>query len=438
MTTDQGHDLIVIGGGAAGLAAARTGAGLGARTLLVAEGPIGGDCTFTGCVPSKTLIEHAARGASFAEAMTAVRDAVQTIAATETADVLRGEGIEVLPGRAVFLVGARPAVPSVPGLGGLPYLTSETVFGLEERPRSLAVLGGGTTGCELAQAFHRLGVRVDVVEAADRVLPGADPDASEVVADVLAREGLTVRTGAGVVAAEAASGGVRLRLAGGAVVDADRLLVAVGRAPATAGLGLDAAGVRTGGTGHVITDRRLATTARGVYAAGDVTGRLQLTHAAYAMGRVAARNALGGRRRAAYADDGVPWVVFTDPEVAQVGLTETEAGPDARVVYLPMTELDRAVTAGRTDGFVKLVAGPRRLLGHRGGGRLLGATIVAARAGEMIHEPALALRTGMFTGRLAQTVHAYPTWSIAVQQAAAQFFGGHGGRTARPPRSRDG
>ncbi|MGH3238823.1 MAG: hypothetical protein ACRDNL_00485, partial [Spirillospora sp.] len=174
-----------------------------------------------------------------------------------------------------------------------------------------------------------------------------------------------------------------------------------------------------------------------VYAAGDVTGRLQLTHAAYAMGRVAVRNALGGRRKAAYTDAGVPRVVFTDPEVAQVGLTETEAGPDARVAYLPMTELDRAVTAGRTDGFVKLITGPRRLLGHRCGGRLLGATIVAARAGEMIHEPALALRTGMFTGRLAQTVHAYPTLSIAVQQAAAQFFGGYGGRTARLPRARD-
>ncbi|TDE35700.1 FAD-dependent oxidoreductase [Actinomadura sp. 6K520] len=456
MTTGSGHDLIVLGGGAAGLAAARTGAGLGARTLLVADGPIGGDCTFTGCVPSKTLIEHAGRGASFTEAMAAVRGAIQAIAATETAEVLRGEGIEVLSGRAAFrsrrmvavgarelragsfviATGARPAVPPVPGLADVPYLTSDTVFGLDDPPRSLAVLGGGTTGCELAQAFGRLGVEVTVVEAADRLLPQADPDASGVIADVFAREGITVRTGTGVVAAGAASGGVRLELSGGDPVEAQRLLVAVGRTPVTDGLGLDAAGVRTGDTGRVITGRRLATTAVGVYAAGDVTGRLQLTHAAYAMGRVAARNALGGRRKASYRDDATPRVVFTDPEVAQVGLTvaeAVEAGLDARVAELPMSDLDRAVTAGRTDGFVRLVAGPRRLLGHRGGGRVLGATIVAARAGEMIHEPALAMRTGMFTGRLAQTVHAYPTWSIAVQQAAAQFFGAYGGRTARRP-----
>ncbi|TDC83192.1 FAD-dependent oxidoreductase [Actinomadura sp. 7K507] len=446
------HDLVVIGGGAAGLAAARTGAGLGARTLLVADGPIGGDCTFTGCVPSKTLIEYAGQGASFTEALTAVRDAIETIAATETAEVLRGEGIEVLSGRAVFrsrdeirvgerelragscviATGARPAVPPVPGLAGLPYLTSETVFDLEEPPRSLAVLGGGTTGCELAQAFGRLGVQVTIVEADDRLLPQADPDASGVIAAVFAREGITVRSGTPAVAADAASGGIRLKLSGGGLVEAEKLLVAVGRTPVTDGLGLDAAGVGTGETGHVITDRHMATTAAGVYAAGDVTGRLQLTHAAYAMGRIAAHNALGGRRKAGYRDDATPRVVFTDPEVAQVGLTETEAAElDARVAFMPMSDLDRAVTAGRTDGFVRLVAGPRRLLGHRGGGRVLGATIVAARAGEMIHEPALAMRTGMFTGRLAQTVHAYPTWSIAVQQTAAQFFGSYGGRTAR-------
>lgn len=455
MTAEPRHNLVVIGGGAAGLAAARTGAGLGARTLLVADGPIGGDCTFTGCVPSKTLIEHAARGASFAQAMTAVRDAIQTVAATETAEALRGEGIEVLSGVAVFrsreeirvggrglaagpcviATGAHPAVPAVPGLADLPYLTSETVFDLYEPPRSLAVLGGGATGCELAQAFHRLGVEVTVVEGAARLLPGEAPEASAIIAEVFAREGISVRTGARVVAAAgAADGGIRLQLADGGPVEAQRLLVAAGRAPATGGLGLDRAGVRTGDRGHVVTNARLGTTAPGVYAAGDVTGRLQLTHAAYAMGRVAARNALGGRRQATYSEDGTPRVVFTDPEVAQVGLTESEAGDaglDARVAYLPMSELDRAITSGHTDGFVALIAGPRRLVGHRGGGRVLGATIVAARAGEMIHEPALAIRTGMFTGRLAQTTHAYPTWSIAVQQAAAQFFGTYGGRTAR-------
>lgn len=223
---------------------------------------------------------------------------------------------------------------------------------------------------------------------------------------------------------------MRLEFERGEPVEAERLLVAVGRVPVTdglAGLGLD-------GRGHIEVDRHLATSLPGVYAAGDVTGLMPFTHAAYAMGRIAAANALG--RKETFTTAGIPRVVFTDPEVAQVGLTEHEADGTARVAYLPMSEVDRAITADATDGFVKLIAGPRRLLGYRGGGRVLGATIVAARAGEMIHEPALAIRTGMFTGRLAQTVHAYPTWSIAVQQAAAQFFGTYGHRTARPATDR--
>lgn len=212
--------------------------------------------------------------------------------------------------------------------------------------------------------------------------------------------------------------------------------MATGREPVAGHLGLENAGVRVE-RGYVVTDRHLATTAAGIYAAGDVTGRMPFTHAAHAMGRLAARNAL--RRRwsppGAFAMSAIPWVVFTDPEVAQVGLTEPQAAAahaGARVAYLPVSEADRAVTAGRTEGFVKIIAGRRRVLGTAGGGRVLGATIVAARAGEMIHEPALAMHTGMFTGRLTQTVHAYPTWSLAIQQAAAQFFGQFGGRTARP------
>jgi pyruvate/2-oxoglutarate dehydrogenase complex dihydrolipoamide dehydrogenase (E3) component len=230
---------------------------------------------------------------------------------------------------------------------------------------------------------------------------------------------------------------VSLALASGQEVAADRLLVAAGRRPVTDHLDLENAGVRLDEHGYVVTNRHLATTAPGIYAAGDVTGRMPFTHAAHAMGRLAARNAL--RRRwsppGSFATSAIPWVVFTDPEVAQVGVTEAQAAAaraGARVAYLPMSEADRAVTAGRTEGFVKIIAGRRRVLGDAGGGRVLGATIVAPRAGEMIHEPALAMRAGMFTGRLAQTVHAYPTWSLAVQQAAAQFFGAFGGRTARP------
>ncbi len=452
-------DLIVIGGGAAGLGAARAGAAAGARVLLVAEGEIGGECTFTGCVPSKTLIETAARGTAFPAAMAAVRHAVAAIAATETPDVLGADGIEVLRGRAVFTssrevsldgrglrarafivaTGSQPSVPPVPGLAGAGYLTNETIFGLGELPGRLAVLGGGPVGCELAQAFARLGSQVSVIEAAPRLLPAADPVASQVVAEVFGAEGISVRTGAAAASVKNDEKTVVLALVSGGEVTADRLLVAAGRRPVTGDLGVEAAGVHVDQRGCIVTDRHLATTARGIYAAGDVTGRMPFTHAAFAMGRLAARNAL--RRPwsppGTFKTAAIPWVVFTDPEVAQVGLTEAEAATHAgaRVAWLPVREADRAVTAGRTEGFVKIIAGRRGVLGNAGGGRVLGATIVAARAGEMIHEPALAMRTGMFTGRLAQVTHAYPTWSLAIQQAAAQFFGESGGRTARNARA---
>jgi pyruvate/2-oxoglutarate dehydrogenase complex dihydrolipoamide dehydrogenase (E3) component len=453
------YDLVVIGGGAAGLGAARAAAATGARTLLVFAGEIGGECTFTGCVPSKTLIQAAARGAAFPAAMTAVRQAVATIAATETAEVLAAGGIDVVRGHAVFTAphqlsvagrllralrfviatGSQPAIPPVPGLAEARHLTSETVFDLTELPARLAVLGGGPVGCELAQAFARLGSQVTLIEAAPRLLPSADPEASQVIDGVFRAEGISLRTGVAAASVQQKDNEITLVLASGEKLAADRLLVATGRRPVTGDLGLEAAGVHLDDRGYIATGRHLATTARGIYAAGDVTGRMPFTHAAFAMGRLAACNAL--RRRwsppGTFDISAIPSVVFTDPEVAQVGLTEAQAAAHrgARVAYLPMREADRAVTAGRTEGFIKIIAAPRRVLGNTGGGRVLGATIVAARAGEMIHEPALAMRTGMFTGRLAQATHAYPTWSLATQQAAAQFFGQFGGRTARKARS---
>jgi pyruvate/2-oxoglutarate dehydrogenase complex dihydrolipoamide dehydrogenase (E3) component len=459
------YDLIVIGGGAAGLAVARTAVARGARTALVTDGDIGGECTLTGCVPSKTLIESAARGASFGEATTAVHSAVMAIAATETAEVLRQEGIDVIGGHALFrsngailagdrllrarrfviATGSRPALPPVPGLADVPCLTNESVFNLTAVPGRLAVLGGGPVGCELGQAFARLGSEVTLIEAADRLLPAADPEVSEVITEALGADGVSVRTGSAVTTAAPADGDnpAALILADGEKIPADQVLVAAGRVPVTDGMDLDRAGVQVDQRGQIVTDRHLATTRPGIYAAGDVTGLMPFTHAAFAMGRIAARNAL--RRPwvppAAFATGAIPWVVFTDPEVAQVGLTQQQAAARharARVAYLPMTEVDRAITAGRTAGFVKIIAGPRPVLGEAGGGKLLGATIVAARAGEMISELAVAIRSGLFTGRLAQTVHAYPTWSLAVQQAAAQFFGEFGGRAAGPARPVEG
>ncbi len=447
------YELMVIGGGAAGLGAARQAVQQGARTLLISDGQPGGECTFSGCVPSKTLIESAKAGLAYPAATQRVKDAVAQIAATEDTTALRREGIDVQLGRATFTApgrivvdgrtltvrrfviatGSAPTVPTIPGLSEAPYLTNETVFDLPTLPATLIVLGGGAIGCELAQAFARLGSKVTVVEAADRLLPREDPDASRVIANVFGRDGIDVRTSTRVDRVTTkADTPATLHLADGTTVTAEHLLVAVGRTPITDDLDPDAAGIRLDERGHIVTDDRLATTAPGVYAAGDVTGRMLFTHAAFEMGRIATGNALTRGRRRRYRPDATPRVTFTDPEVASVGVTEgAAAAGGAGVAYLPMAEMDRAITADAPDGFIKLIAGPRPVLRNLGGGRIVGATIVAARAGELIHEPALAMATRMFTGRLAATTHAYPTWSYGVQLAAAQFFQTVAGRRAR-------
>lgn len=473
------HDLLVVGAGAGGLSAARAGVRAGWRTGLVTNGPVGGDCTFTGCIPSKTLIEAAAAGVPAPEALARVRATVARVAATESADVLRGEGIDVVVGGARFLdphtlavhppepgttaVGAmagpplpgdrtlsapriviaagavtswalpvaRPAVDGPDVLTTITTLSTHTVFDLDDAPRSLAVVGGGPAGCELAQAFARLGSRVTLVEGADRLLPGLDADAGAAVAGALRRDGVTVRLGATTTTGEVLPDRrIRMALSAGEEVEVDQVLGLTGRRPDTAHHDAhDRPGVELGPDGRIVVDDHLATTVPGVFAVGDVTGLCPHTHAADEMGRIAVHNLdRPGWRRRRFRPDLVPRVVFTDPEVATIGLTEAEAqGRDAWVAEIPMSAVDRAITAGREDGFVRLVAAPlpgtsrlsRDGLWRVGGGRLLGATIVAPRAGEMIAEVALAMRIGALTGRLAQTVHAYPTWTLAVRQAAA-------------------
>jgi pyruvate/2-oxoglutarate dehydrogenase complex dihydrolipoamide dehydrogenase (E3) component len=447
------HDVVVIGGGAAGIGAAREAARRRARVLLVQDGPIGGDCTFTGCVPSKAVIEAAARGDRFEDAMLHARRAIASIASTEDDAAMRGQGIDVIHGRATFrsareidvggrsvrsrrfvvATGSMPTVPEIDGVDQARYVTNETVFELRRCPASLAVLGGGAVGCELAQAFGRLGAAVTIVEEEDRLLPGEDRDASDVMSRVFEREGVRAVPGRGLGSvARRSDREIELVLDDGQTLRAEQLLVAVGRRPATDGLGLDQAGVRTTEAGHVRVDARLRTSAAGVYAAGDVSGVMLFTHAAFDMGRIAAANALSRTGWRRFRTDAVPWVTFTDPEVARVGITEEDAPAGARVAEVPLAEVDRAIVAGARDGFVKLIAGPRSLTRYAAGGRVLGATIVAPRAGEMIHEIALAMRANLFAGRLAQTVHAYPTWSVAIRQAAAKLvLGGtrapHGG-----------
>lgn len=454
------YDVVVVGGGAGGLTAAREANRRGARTLLVSDGPLGGDCTHTGCVPSKALLDAAARGLSFTDAMGTVHRRIAEIAATEDAATLAGEGIEVLPGRArltagrgvdvdgrriegrhvILATGARAAIPPIPGLRDHPHLTNETVFDLSSRPRHLAVVGGGAIGVELAQAFRGLGSEVTIIEAEPRLVPGEEPEASQVIEGCFGVRGIDVRTGVRVVRIGRSTGGdLELHLGDGANVVADRLLVATGRTPTSEGLGLAAAGVEVDEHGFIRTDASLATTAAGIWAIGDVTGRMAFTHAAGRMAFVAVANALSRVpiRTARFDPRPIPWVTFTAPEVARVGMTEHEAADHGgRVAYLPLSEVDRGRITGDADGFVKLIAGPRRLLRDAGGGRLLGATIVAPSGGELIGQAALAMRTNMFTGRLAQTTQAYPTWSLAIQETAAQLFMTRNGRTARDARSR--
>jgi pyruvate/2-oxoglutarate dehydrogenase complex dihydrolipoamide dehydrogenase (E3) component len=447
-------DLIIIGGGTAGLGAARAAAIAGASPLLITDGPIGGDCTFTGCVPSKTLIADSRRGVDFGDAMARLHRVVDEIAATENADVLRSEGVEVIEGRGrltspstvevngmvrtadhvVVATGARAMIPPIDGLADVDYLTNETLFELTSLPSRFGVIGGGAIGVEMAMAFAGFGSAVTVFEGADRLLGKEEPEAAQVIQAALERQGVDVITGSFVSNVRSDEAGISVSV-GERTVEVDALLVATGRTSNTAGLGLDEAGVVLDAKGNVTVDGKLRTNVSGVSAAGDVTGLLPFTHSADEQARMAVSHALGKGSRWTYDASTTPWVTFTQPEVARVGLTEHEAASassGARVAYLPLSHVDRAITEDRTEGFVKLIAGPKRVTRNAFGGRILGATIVAERAGEMIHAPTMAARLGMFTGRLAQVTVPYPTWSTAIQQAAGQFFQPVSGHEARP------
>lgn len=445
-------ELIVIGGGTAGLAAARAAQRRRAKVTLVSDAPLGGDCTFSGCVPSKTLLSAAQRGNNFKAAMAQVQRTVDTIAKNESFDVVRAEGISVLNERAVFIdrdtikvggrsmraqrfvvaTGAKPFVPPIPGLDPSRVLTNEQLFKISTLPRRLAILGGGPIGVEMAEAFARLGSRVTIVEGMDRILPREEPESSQVISEFLEQLGVTLRAHTSCVAVEHSSEHTSLLFAEGPPLVCDALLVAVGRTPSSTGLGLETVGVRTNAKGFVKVDDRMRTTARGIFAAGDVAQSLQFTHVADETGRLAVANALSAIAVRRFHPEWTPMVTYTQLEVARVGALESEVAHDrARVAYLPMSEFDRAITCGETRGFVKIIVEPRAISGHRLGGAIVGATIVAPRAGEMLAEIVLAMRSGMWPVRLATTTHAYPSWGMAVQQTVAQFFGEFGGRSAR-------
>jgi pyruvate/2-oxoglutarate dehydrogenase complex dihydrolipoamide dehydrogenase (E3) component len=446
------YNLVVVGAGTAGLVCAAGAAGLGARVALVERELMGGDCLNVGCVPSKALLRSAraaaavrdagafgARapawtGVDFPQVMERLRRLRAGLSPTDSAGRFRGLGVDVFLGqgrfagpdavevggqtlrfsRAVIATGGRAAHPAVPGLAEAGYLTNESVFALTALPRRLAVLGAGPIGCELAQAFARLGSKVTLLEIASRILPREDADAAELVGRALARDGVEVVAGCEVLATARRGEDrvLKLRSDGSereAVVD--EVLVGAGRQPNVEGLGLESAGVAFDPRKGVTVDDRLRTTNRRIFAAGDVCSRYQFTHAADAMARIVLRNAffLGRGRVSALT---IPWCTYTDPEVARVGLSEAEArekGVAVRVFTQPLEHVDRAVLDGEAEGFAKVLVPPK-------GDRILGATIVSAHAGEMIGEVSLAVTSGLGLRRLADTIHPYPTQAEALRK----------------------
>ncbi len=426
------YDLVVVGGGPAGLVSAVGAASLGARTALVEEGLLGGDCLNFGCVPSKALLAAARRRESFGEARKAVDRAREELAAADSAARLASLGIHVFFGRAgfsdrrrievgdtalrfrraVIATGTRPALPAIDGLAEAGPLTNETVFELDALPARLAVIGGGPVGCELAQAFAGLGSQVTVVETEDSILPAEDRDAAAIVRASLAGDGVDFRTSAKVVAVRPAGQAHSLKLSSEETIEADRILVAAGRTAKLDGMGLDSAGVAWGTRGITVNDR-LATTNPRIFACGDVTsGHSKLTQAADAEARLVLRNALF-RGRARRGRIIIPWCTYTHPELAHVGISSAEAEtmPSVRTITVNAAETDRFVVEQDLAGFLRVhVSGPR--------GRVLGATVVGSHAGELIATVTVAMKAGLGLAGLAETVLPYPTRSEMLRRAA--------------------
>lgn len=438
-------DLLVVGGGSAGIVAAKTAVKLGASVLLAEQERPGGDCLWTGCVPSKSLLAAAHHHAGtrkaaglgvHAESVTvdfaAVRrhidSAIRTIEPVDAPETLELEGIRVAQGKAVFLsegkaaiggdrvayrqaviaTGASPIVPGIPGLRD--FVTSETIWDLRDLPSRLLVLGGGSVGCELGQAFARLGSSVTLVETTDQILPAESPDAATIIADSLRQDGVNILTGRALTEVTGNNPGIpgnTAVLADGARVEFDQLLIAVGRRARTAKLGLEHVGVAVDKQGRIVVDRSMRTSNPRIWAAGDVTPLPQFTHTAGAFASIAASNAILGLRRKA-TTSAIPRVTFTDPEVASVGLTS--AAPETRQQTITHDHLDRAVTEDERRGFSRLHFDRK--------GRIVGATVVSPRAGETIGELTLAIRLGLRGRELASTIHPYPTFSDGAWNAA--------------------
>ena len=459
------RNLIVIGGGSAGLVSAYIAAAVKAKVTLIEKNEMGGDCLNTGCVPSKALIRsakyasHLRRGdqfgfenvsgqVNFAQVMAGIKSVIATIAPHDSVARYTGLGVECIKGEArlldpwtvevngqrltarsiVIATGARPAVPPIDGLEACGYLTSDTLWNLTERPRRLVVLGGGPIGSELTQAFARLGATVTQVEMLPRLLSREDPEVSACVQARFAAEGIDVRVNTKALRVEQTDGEKHLIVEHEGVEDAiafDQILVAVGRSARLTGFGLEDIGVRTGRTVEV--NDFLQTNLPNIFACGDVAGPYQFTHTASHMAWYAAVNGLfaplltlrGGPFKVDYSV--IPWATFTEPEVARVGLSETEAneqGVPFEVARYSLEELDRAITDREAHGFIKVLTVP-------GKDRILGVTIVGEHAGDLIAEYVLAMKQGIGLNKILGTVHIYPTLAEANKYVAGQWKQAH-------------
>ena len=459
MTPTRPYDLAVLGAGTAGLVTAAGAARLGARVALIERDRLGGECLWTGCVPSKAFIRSAQlaadtrRGDAFGlrtapaevslpDVLRSVREVIARVQPHDDPDRFRAMGVDVLEGmgaarfvsdravqvdgrrleakRFVIATGGTTFVPAIEGLREAGYITHEEVFHLQRKPGSLVILGAGPIGLELGQVFQRLGTQVTVLEMADEILPREDPEIAARMRGLLAAEGIRFVTGRKATRVRTAGASKAVRHEGrdgeAAEIVADEILVATGKRPNVQELGLEAAGVEAG-PGGVAVNETLRTSASHIWAAGDVTGKLPFTHVADYQARLVVRNAFFPvRGKADYRF--VPWAIFTDPELARVGPTEPEArerwGDRLRVYRYPFETLDRALTEREAKGLVKVLCERK--------GRIVGAHILGPQAGNLIHEVVLAMRHGIRIGDLSQMVHVYPTLSEGIRRAADLYY----------------